>query len=196
VSHDRFPWRVAAVGPGFNVVTVTLGGLDVAGAAPWNATVCWPTLGRVFRSELLGSKRFGSGQNRADPNWTPLPVYENDISVGLFLPGRHRLLIHLSGRRNKPRHQVELVPGNGIFRRQRKRSGPLLRSRHEGISSRERLQHQCPAQSIMPSQRHDVGLFWFTEIEDAVGGKPLAARARMAAPRCTLAGHCAGFCDR
>jgi hypothetical protein len=69
-----------------------------------------------------------SAQDKTEPTRTgpPLPVYKNDISVGLFLPGRHRLLIRLSGRRIEPRPQVELVPGNGILRWQRKRSGSVL----------------------------------------------------------------------
>jgi hypothetical protein len=133
------------------------GGLDVACAGPWNGTACGPIPEHVLHSKFLDSKLFldskflGSRQNRAAPNRPPLPVFKNDISVGLFLLGQYSWLIHLSGRRSEPGRQVELVPGNGILRWRPKHSGHILRIRHEGISPRERLQHKRSAQQfIMP----------------------------------------------
>ena len=132
-----------------------IGGPYAAGADLWNATVCWPVL-----EHGLGSKR-----NKANPNWPSVPVYKDDISVGILLPGRLSLLIRLSRRRRDPGHQAALVLGDGIHRRQQKHSGCVLRVQFETISSRERLQHeQWARHSIMPSQWHDLGLLWSIEI--------------------------------
>ena len=60
------------------------GGFDVASAAPWNASACWcvPERGMVSR------------QDRTDRDRTILSgKITNDISMGLFLPGRQSLLI-------------------------------------------------------------------------------------------------------
>jgi hypothetical protein len=54
------------------------GELYVASIVSWNDTVCWPDLKHV-----LGSRQAGANSDRP-----ALPVYKNDLSVGVLLPGR------------------------------------------------------------------------------------------------------------